>query len=226
MKPALIFDMDGVIVDSNPFHKLAWQEFCKKYHCEMNDEELKTNVYGKTNHDVVPFIFEQKLKQAPLSEAQIQTYTREKEQLFQDLFRPHITATPGLLDFLPIVQHWFSSLAIGTSAPTMNVNFTLDALGIRSFFPIIVDDTEIKNGKPDPEIYLTVAEKLAMAPKDCIVIEDSLAGVEAAKRAGMSVIGITTTHSKKELEKEVDLVIDDFSNIAGQLDHFLSPSHS
>lgn len=215
MKPALIFDMDGVIVDSNPFHKQAWEIFCQKHGHHLSEEELRQQVYGKTNHDALPFLF------GNLTEEQIKTYGEHKEVIFRKLFLPHITPVTGLREFLPIAQQHFEKLAIATSASTPNVDFTLDHLNIRNYFSVIVDETFVKRGKPDPEIYLSAASKLGMPPESCIVIEDSLSGIESAKRAGMKVIGITTTHNAEELQPLVDWVIRDFNELAQKLPELL-----
>jgi beta-phosphoglucomutase-like phosphatase (HAD superfamily) len=111
----------------------------------------------------------------------------------------------------------FAGLAVATSAPPENVDFVLDTLNLRQFFPIIVDETQVSKGKPDPEIYLKTANLLHANPKQCIVFEDSLSGIQAAKNAGMLVIGVTTTHSAQELANQVAGTIENFNDVLPEL---------
>lgn len=205
MTRALIFDMDGVIVDSNPFHKKAWQQFCASHQCDLSDEDMERYIYGKTNHDAIRHVF------GEVSAAQEEKYTQQKEALYRDLSKPHLAAVSGLSKFLAEAKSKGVPMAVGTSAPPENVDFVLDGLRLRHYFKVIVDVTMVKNGKPDPEVYLLVAQKLDVNPADCTVFEDSLSGIKAGRAAGMRVIGITTTHSKAELAPLCDEVIDDFN---------------
>jgi len=215
MKPALIFDMDGVIIDSNPFHKRAWEAFCQAHGHHLTQEELEKKVYGKTNHDCIIGLF------GELPEMEIQALADKKEALYREIFLPSLAPVPGLSAFLELAPQWFETMAVATSAPPLNVDFTLDNLNIRHYFKTIVDETMVSRGKPDPEVYLTTATCLGRKPEDCVVIEDSLAGIQAAKSAGMKVIGITTTHSPEELAPLVDLVIRDFNDLTERLPDFL-----
>lgn len=204
----LIFDMDGVIIDSNPFHKTAWKAFCEKHSCSLTNDELQQYVYGKTNEDALRHVFGN-----DLTTTQINEYAQQKEETYRELFKPHLTALPGLAVFLEKAKSMFAELAVATSAPPENVDFVMDTLNLRRFFSIIVDETQVTKGKPDPEIYLKTAKLLQANPKQCIVFEDSLSGIQAAKNAGMVVIGVTTTHSAEELADKVDATIEDFNNV-------------
>ena len=216
MKPALIFDMDGVLVDNNPFHKQAWDTFCKTHGHHLNEEGLRQNIYGKTNHDVVTFLF------GNLPETDIKAYAEQKEALYRELFLPHLAPVPGLIEFLPLATQQFEKLAIASSAPPVNIDFILDHLQIRPYFSLIVDETMVSRGKPDPEVYLITSKRLGIPPEQCVVIEDSMAGIESAKRAGMKVVGITTTHSREELRaKNVDWTIENFVELSATLPQIL-----
>jgi beta-phosphoglucomutase len=207
MKPfAIIFDMDGVIVHSNPYHKIALQQFCKKHEYELTDEQLLQKVYGRTNKEWLTNLF------GDLPEKQLQAFAEEKEALYRELFKNDIKPIPGLLSFLDQLDHHQIARAIGTSAPQSNVVFTLSKTNTAKYFDIVLNDTFVTHSKPHPEIYLKCAQALGLSNEQCIVIEDSLSGVEAGKKAGSKVIGITTTHTREELA-HTDLVIDDFSNL-------------
>jgi len=200
---AVIFDMDGVIVDSNPYHKIAIQQFCKEHGHELSDEHLLKHVYGRTNREWITALF------GAIPDKVILQYTEEKEELYRRLFDKDIRPVRGLVDFLNLLDRSNIPRAIGTSAPRSNVDFSLKRTGTEKYFDVILNDTFVTHSKPHPEIYLKCAEALGLPNNRCIVIEDSLSGVQAGKAAGSKVIGITTTHPKEELS-HCDLVIDDF----------------
>jgi HAD superfamily hydrolase (TIGR01509 family) len=203
---AVIFDMDGVIVDSNPYHKLALGEFCRKHGHQLSEEQLKSRIYGRTNRDWLTNLF------GPLPEAVIRRYGEEKEQLFRDLFVKAIQPLSGLKRFLMLLEERGIPKAIATSAPRANVDFTLEHTGLARFFSIVLDESHVSRGKPDPEIYLKAAEALGYPSTKTFVFEDSISGVQAAKAAGAQVIGVSTTHSRQELAG-TRMVIEDFTQI-------------
>ena len=209
MNKAFIFDMDGVIVDSNPYHKIALQQFCKKLGYDLSEEQLREKIYGRTNKDWITNLF------GDIGEAQIQRYAEEKEALYRQLYDKDITAVKGLVAFLEKMDKLSIARAVATSAPRTNVDFSLSKTHTERFFLTILDDSFVSRGKPDPEIYLKSAAALGYAPADCIVFEDSLSGVQAGKRAGCKVVGITTTHTPEELH-ETDFIITDFADLEPQ----------
>jgi len=202
----LVFDMDGVIVDSNPYHKIAIQKFCRDHGYALTDDQLLKQVYGRTNREWITALF------GKIPESTILQYTEEKEALYRRLFDKDIKPVKGLIPFLDLLDKDKIPRAIGTSAPLSNVDFTLDRTGTRKYFKIILNDTFVTYSKPHPEIYLKTASALGLPNNKCIVIEDSLSGVQAAKAAGSPVVGITTTHPANELS-HCDLVIDDFTQL-------------
>jgi beta-phosphoglucomutase len=205
-KFGVIFDMDGVIVDSNPYHKIALKEFCSRHGYELTDDQLLKRIYGRTNREWITDLF------GKLPEDQLMEYTEEKESLFRKLYDDDIKPVKGLIPFLELLNEHKILRAIGTSAPRTNVDFTLNKTHTVKYFPTILNDTFVTHSKPHPEIYLISAEALGLPNSQCIVIEDSLSGVEAGQRAGSKVIGITTTHTREELS-HCDLVIDDFDGL-------------
>ena len=205
MEYAFIFDMDGVIVDSNPVHKIALQQFCKKYGYDLSESDLRDKIYGRTNRDWLLNLF------GALDDLTIRKYAGEKEALFRSLYKD-IKPLEGLVSFLGKLDKLGISKAIATSAPRANVDFTLDNTDIRQYFKTILDDSFVSEGKPNPQIYLKSAQALGFDPARCIVLEDSLSGVMAGKGAGCKVVGLTTTHTPEELG-ESDLVIKNFEGI-------------
>ena len=195
--------MDGVIVDSNPFHKIALKQFCSKHGRELTEEELREKIYGRRNQDWLTNVF------GPLEPEKLKAFADEKEALFRELYDKDIKPLDGLPEFLKRLHRLEIPRAIATSAPRDNVDFTLEKTGIGQYFTIILDDSYVSHGKPHPEVYQKAAAALRYDPGDCVVFEDSLAGVEAGKKAGCKVVGITTTHDKDELG-DTDLIIDNF----------------
>ncbi len=209
MKYAFIFDMDGVLVDSNPTHKIALKQFCRAHGYELSEQQLREKIYGRTNRDWLLNLF------GDLSEEKIRQYADEKEALFRQLYHD-IEPVAGLITFLKKLDKGGIPRAIATSAPRANVDFTLERTHMESFFSTILDDSFVTKGKPDPEIYLKTAAALGFSPSNSIVFEDSLSGVKAGKAAGCKVVGITTTHTREELS-ETDLIIDDFADLEPEL---------
>lgn len=203
---AVIFDMDGVIIDSNPFHKISLRQFCEKYGYHLSDQELINKIYGRTNKDWIANLF------GALSKEELSRYGEEKEALFREIYKNDISALRGLPEFLESLKENNIPIAIGTSAPRSNVDFVLASTGLEKYFSVILDESNVEQGKPNPEIYLKVAAKLGYEPSRCIVFEDSLSGVESAQRAGSKVVGVATTHSFDELN-HTDFVIQDFMDL-------------
>jgi len=204
---AFVFDMDGVLVDNNPFHKIALQQFCARHGVNLSEEELREKIYGRTNKDWIRNVF-------PDSSAEDRKhFAEEKETLYRTLYRPHIQPLEGLLPFLEKIHLGKYPIALATSAPAENVDFTLSLIGASAYFPVILDESFVSKGKPDPEIYEKAAAALGMEAKNCLVFEDSLSGIEAAQKAGCKVVGLTTTHRADEL-KGTDLVVGNFENLS------------
>ncbi len=201
-----LFDMDGVIVDSNPYHKIALKQFCHEHGRDLTEEELREKIYGRTNRDWIINIFGQ------IGDEKIKQYTEEKEALYRKLYDRDIVLLTGLQAFLEKMDLANIPRAVATSAPRANVDFSLSRTGTESFFPTILDDSFVTRGKPDPQIYLKSAAALGLDPTKCIVFEDSLSGVAAGKAAGCKVVGITTTHTPEELH-DADLCAPDFENL-------------
>ncbi|PJZ46814.1 HAD family hydrolase [Leptospira brenneri] len=201
-----IFDMDGVVVDNHSFHFKAWMEFSKKYNFPLNSEIYRDTFNGKTNSDLFRMIF------GDISDKECKLYGDEKESWYQSLYQKEMKPHTGLVDYLKHLKEQKVKIALGTSAPTMNVNFTLDNLSLRHFFDVIIDGSQVSQGKPHPQVYQLCAKELGLDPKDCVVFEDSLAGLESGKSAGCSIIGVATSHTESELKSHVEQIIYDFTN--------------
>jgi beta-phosphoglucomutase len=203
---AVIFDMDGVIVDNMDHHAKAWETFLKRHSHNLSIEDV-TPHFGKTNKDIMGFIFG---RQAASED--VARWSEEKEGLYREIYAQDMAPLPGLLDFLKALRKRGVRTVVATSAPKKNLDFVLDGLKIRSWFDAVVDASEVKKGKPDPEIYLAAARKVGCPAEACVVFEDSLAGIQAGLNAGMKVIGVATTLPEEKL-KGTELVIRDFREV-------------
>lgn len=199
--------MDGVIIDSNPYHKKAWLAFCKKYNLFLNEDELENKIFGRTGSEALVYLFGKEISKE-LSEL----YIAEINQNYRTLYEPFIKPLDGLVAFLDILKNENIKFAIATSAPFVNINFVLEKTGLTDYFKIIIDASKVKRGKPDPEIYLKTAAKLNTPAENCVVFEDSISGVNSAINAKMKVIGVTTTHTKEELTN-TNFTINNFVNL-------------
>ncbi len=199
-----IFDMDGVIVDNAVWHLEAFAEFGKRHGLVQTKEDY-TKYFGNTNQTIMDSLFN-----THLSFDKLDTLSKEKEAIYRELYKPFIQPVEGLPAFLKNASDQAIPIALATSAPKENVDFTLDSTGLKKYFNIISDASMVKRGKPDPEIYLLTAAKLGVQPSDCIVFEDSIAGIQSALSAGMRVIGVATTHKPEELLTYVNEIIMNF----------------
>ena len=198
---ALIFDMDGVIIDSNPIHRQAWELYNRRFGIETT-EEMHHGMYGKRNDQIVRDYLGQHL-----SDAEVFEHGAAKERLYRELAGPGLTSSlvPGVREFLERSRDL--PMAIASNAEAENVKFVLQAAGLGRFFRVIVDGHQVSRPKPAPDVYLKACELLGAAPRDCIVFEDSYSGVQAAMDAGMRVVGLRTTH--EELPG-TSIAVDDF----------------
>ncbi|MGB3589676.1 MAG: HAD family phosphatase, partial [Tunicatimonas sp.] len=156
---ALLFDMDGVIVDNHEFHLKSWLGFFEKHNIKISEEEYKANINGRRMENILPDLLGQKM-----SDEEIWEIGEEKEALYRELYRPHIKPTTGLVTFLAEVARQRIPRTVSTSAPPANVDFTLKHTGLRNYFPTIIDSTMVAHGKPHPEVYLKSAKALGIDP--------------------------------------------------------------
>jgi beta-phosphoglucomutase family hydrolase len=204
---AVLFDLDGTLLDNNEVHYKAWKKYLKDNGKEISDEDFKENISGRTNQDAVEHIYDKKM-----SQEEAEKYYLKKEEIYREMYKPDIKAIPGLEKFLEDLDKHDVTMAIATSGIQVNIDFMFEHVPIKQYFDKIINSNDIEKGKPDPEIFLKTAEELGILPENCVVFEDSIAGVQSGKAAGMKVVALTTTHTKEELG-EADLVIDDYRAI-------------
>ncbi len=187
---ALILDMDGVIIDSNPWHRKVWAEYNRRFGIET-DEAMQQRMYGKRNDDII-----RDFLGAHLTDEEVREHGAAKERLYREMIRPVVNEAlvPGVREFLE--RHRGQPIGVATNAEPANVEFVLEEAHLRPYFRVVVDGHQVPNPKPHPDIYLRAAERLGAAPADCVVFEDSFTGIEAGRAAGMTVVGVSTTHAE------------------------------
>jgi HAD superfamily hydrolase (TIGR01509 family) len=184
---ALIFDLDGVLVHSMPLHTLAWERYLEKLNIRVPD--LERRMHGKRNPELVRDLID-----STLPEDLVLEHGAAKERLFREMLVASGAGqywVPGLLEFLQ--RHQELPKAVGSNAEPANIDFVLDRFNLRPFFQVVVNGMQVQRPKPFPDIYLIAAEQLGVPPGNCVVFEDSPTGVEAARAAGMRIVGVETT---------------------------------
>lgn len=205
---AVIFDMDGVICHTNPYHSIAFREFFSLRNLSPTDEEFAQHMFGKSNSYILSHFL-----QRPVTGAELLQLEDEKESLFRKIYEPHVEPIKGIIDFISDLNDNQVKLAVATSAPMANLDLILSKVMIREKLGSVMASEHVKRHKPDPEVYLTSAVNLGVPPGKCVVFEDSFSGVSAAINAGMKVVGVLTSHTKEELPP-CDLYIDDYSDLS------------
>jgi beta-phosphoglucomutase len=193
-KIAVIFDMDGVICHTNPFHSKAFREFFSKRDLAPTDEEFAQHMYGKSNSYILSHFLQRVIEGEELLQME-----DEKESLFRQIYEPYIEPIEGIVAFMQELKSNGADLGVATSAPRANLELILSKVPIRPILGSILASENVKKHKPDPEVYLTSALNLGVTPDQCVVFEDSFSGVSAALNAGMRVVGVLSSHTIEEL---------------------------
>lgn len=212
MKKAFLFDMNGTMVDDMQYHVIAWHKIVNEMGANLSLEEVKEQCYGK-NEELLERIFPGKF-----SDEEKQKMSRDKEIAYQQAYKPHLKLLPGLAAFMEKAKQEGIKMGIGSAAITFNIDFVLDGLGIRHYFDAIVSADDVQISKPDPETFTKCADQLGVAHGDCLVFEDATKGVEAAERAGMQSVVITSFHEPEAFSHlpEILFFVQDYND--GQLE--------
>ena len=189
-----IFDMDGTLADTMPAHQLAWDRLLPELGVTVDRDDFFSWSAGLTNREIFP-----RLLGGDITVVDIQRLSEHKESLFRELYRSQMTTVKGAEAFLRRTAKAGFRRGVGTAAPPLNVDLVLDGLKLRHHFQTIVCNTDVRLGKPDPEIFLLAAQRLGSHPEDCVVFEDAPAGIEAARRAGMACVVLTTTLTSEQI---------------------------
>ncbi len=187
-KRAFIFDMDGTIVDNMAFHTRAWIAFFERRGQRIDADEFFRATAGRQGHEIIRAHLG-----AHLDDDAVRALNEEKELVYRELYGPHRKTIGGFDALIARAGQEGVALAVATAAPNGNIVFTLDGLDLRRHFDAVVGAADVARGKPHPDVFLAAAERCGVAPEHCIVFEDAPLGVEAARRAGMRAVVLTTT---------------------------------
>lgn len=205
---AVIFDMDGVICHTNPYHSMAFREFFSTRDLAPTDEEFAQHMFGKSNKYILTHFL-----QRPVEGAEFLAMEEEKEGLFRKIYEPFVDPIAGFLPFIKDLSAHGTKLGVATSAPLANLELILSKVLVRDLLGSILGSEDVKKHKPDPEVYLKSAVNLGVTPEQCVVFEDSFSGVSAGLNAGMKVVGVLTSHTKEELPP-CSLYINDYKDLS------------
>ncbi|HJZ41929.1 MAG TPA: HAD family phosphatase [Bacteroidales bacterium] len=196
MLKAVIFDLDGVVIDSNPFHRLAWEKFLVKRGIPVNEDIFNRVISGTPGDQALRILLG-----GEITDGQVQMFVNEIDAEYRESIRNSRAFAPmaGLREFLEELKKSGIMIALATSAPVENIDLVLSGLELSEFFGVIIGKSQVKNGKPHPEVYLTAMDMLGVQADQCVVFEDSLAGVQAAVNAQIKTLGVLTSETADTL---------------------------
>ncbi|MCX5786906.1 MAG: beta-phosphoglucomutase family hydrolase [Elusimicrobia bacterium] len=200
---AFLFDLDGVVVDNMKVHAESWRRFLARRGIRIDLEDFHERTAGIPAREVLAHYLGRRL-----GRAEVGALVAAKEALYRKLYRPAMHPLPGLTRFLRAARSLGIRLGLGSGATEDNVAFVLDGLKLREYFDSIVCATDVRRGKPHPDTFLRLAKKLGVRPSRCIVFEDALLGEEAARRARMRVVAVTTSHPARAFKQPLKAVHD------------------
>ncbi len=206
MIKAVLFDMNGIIIDDEHIHELAFRETVRPYGVDLTHQNYLSCCAGRTDREGYESIVEKFSV-----ELQTEELLKEKSQQYLELFPENKKSYKGVMELIKSLSKDFT-LALTSSSSRSEVDLIISEFGIKKYFSVTISADEVTRGKPDPEPYLVTANLLSLKPSECVVIEDSTSGVISAKSAGCYCIGVTTTHSEEDLKK-ADLVANSFNKI-------------
>jgi len=195
----IIFDMDGVLVDSAGPHLRSWQLLAEECDGAVTEEQF-TDTFGRQNRDIIPILF------GPVSESRMQKLADRKEELYRDLIRRDPPIIEGAIELVRGLHQLGAALAVGSSGPLENIELVLSSMGVNDCISVVVSGDDVTRGKPDPQVFSLAADRLGIAHDRCIVIEDAPVGVRAARAAGARVVAVLLYHPAEAFE-QADLVV-------------------
>jgi beta-phosphoglucomutase len=204
---AVIFDMDGVLIDSYQAHYASWRKLYQELEQPYSEAEFASD-FGRTSRDIL----RRKFGDA-MSDARIREIDARKEALFRDILRQSFPAMAGARELIDALAADGFLLAVGSSAPPENLSLSLEKLGRAHQFQAIVTGADVTRGKPDPQVFQLAAERLGVSPGKCAVVEDAVHGIEAANHAGMTSIALAGTATRDQLA-DADLVVDSLKELS------------
>ena len=204
---AVIFDSDGVVVDSEPFSLAAFRESMKEQNVDLTDEDVMANC-GLTDADIVDYVY----NKYHLKVDKVLFHNRKHELYEQKVREGNLRTCDGINELLDKLQENNIPYALASSGSRKKIRFNLSRVNIFHRFPVIISGEDMERGKPHPDIFLAAAERLDIPPERCVVVEDSLNGVKAAHRAGMKCVALTGTFPFSALTA-ADFIVESLTNL-------------
>lgn len=212
---AVVFDMDGVIVDSHPAHRFAWKQFLRKLGKEVPESELDFIMDGRKREDILVHFL------GPLSAEQLERYGKMKNDLFWQA-ASKVRPVPGAFEFIDRVHKAGITMAVATSASAGRTYPILTRAGLLNSFRAVITGDDVRKGKPDPGIYRLACQRIHCSPEAAVAVEDAASGIRAAKAAGLKCVGIARNGSRDQLAAAgADCVLQDFVDITLRRFHSL-----
>lgn len=202
----VIFDMDGVLVDSAGAHLQSWRVLAEENGASVTSDQVAAS-FGQQNRDIVPILF------GSVAQSRLTALADRKEQIYRDLVREHPPIVEGAASLVRSLYEMEIGLAIGSSAPRANIDLMLSAMGISDCIEVIVSGDDVTRGKPDPQVFSLAIEQLRISPSRCVVVEDAPVGIEAAKAAGARCVAVLM-HHPVEAFVDADLVVAHLSDLS------------
>ena len=203
---AVLWDMDGVIADTADYHYNAWREVLAERGVTLTRADFM-KLFGQRHDTIIKFALGDKLPPEEFDKI-----NARKQSIYRRNVAQNIVPLPGAVALIKALKKYHIKTAIGSSAVQANIDVILQGLGIEKDFQAIVPGTEVAEGKPSPLIFQLAAKKLGVKPANCVVIEDAIAGVAAAKSAGMKCLAVTNSHPTQSL-KDADLIVDTLEKV-------------
>jgi beta-phosphoglucomutase len=210
--PTVIFDMDGVLVDSYEAHFKSWQAVAADEGLAITEGDF-ASTFGRTSREIIAALW----GEGRYNDREILALDDRKEAAFRDLIAADFPAMPGAGELLRSLAGAGFRLAVGSSGPPENIDLVLDRLDARQLFRAVVTGMDVTRGKPDPQVFLIAAERLGVAPAGCVVVEDAPAGVAAARAAGMASVGFASTGRTPEQLSDADLTISSLDELSAEV---------
>jgi beta-phosphoglucomutase len=199
---AVLFDMDGVLIDSYRAHFESWLRVAREHSRDYTEAQFAAG-FGRTSREVIA----EQWQREPLSDERIAEIDRRKEALFREIISGDFPAMDGAVELIESLVRAGFRVAVGSSGPAANVRLAIERLGVGRLLSATVTGDDVKRGKPDPQVFLIAAERMSVPPSRCVVVEDAPVGVEAARRGGMHVVGLASTGRTVEQLRAADLVV-------------------
>ena len=212
MQPAVIFDMDGVLVDSFAAHLGAWKSMALAEGLTFETERF-AELFGRASREMISHLWGQKR----FTDAQIVALDEKREAFYRNSIIINFPAMPGAQELITSLSRDGFSLALGSSGPPENAELVLGKLGIRHLFGAVVTGKDVSKGKPDPEVFLNAAARLGVQPEHCAVIEDAPAGIAAANAGGMFSIGLASLDSTAQSLSNACIVVDSLRKLSPKI---------